>query len=233
MEVKIGSKAIAKRLENILPNVIHHNQNAYVKGRTTFDAVRAIEDVMDFTERCHIDGRLIFIDFQKAFDTVNREFLFRTLSAFGFGSSFIQWIHIFVQKYFQLCPKQWLFNLVVCCRAGSQARRPLISLSLYYGFRNFVYKHDDIQGIPVDNEEIKLGLFADDLSGFVRSNYSLTKFLDVVERFGKCSGLKVNEEKTEILLLGNCAQTTAFNCINSQKDTVFKKSVKILAFHIR
>ena len=65
----------------------------YVKGRTTFDAVRTIEDVVDFTERCHVDGRLVCIDFQKAFDTVNREFLFRTLSAFGFGSSFIQWLH--------------------------------------------------------------------------------------------------------------------------------------------
>ena len=86
MDVKIGLKAIAKI-------VIHHNQCAYVKGRTTFDAVRTIEDVMDFTERCHIDGRLICIDFQKGFDTVNREFLFPTLSAFGFGSSFFQWIH--------------------------------------------------------------------------------------------------------------------------------------------
>ena len=91
--------------------------------------------------------------------------------------------------------------------------------------------NDDIQGIPVDNEEIKLGLFADDLTGFVRNNYSLTKFLEVVERFGKCSGLKVNEEKTEILLLRNCAQTTAFNCIKSQRDTVFEKSVKILGVH--
>ena len=95
MDVKIGSKAIAKRLKKIRPCVIHHNQCAYVKGSTTFDAVRTIEDVMDFTERCHIDGRVICIDFQKAFDTVSREFLFRTLSAFGFGSSFIQWIHTF------------------------------------------------------------------------------------------------------------------------------------------
>ena len=59
--------------------------------------------------------------------------------------------------------------------------------------------NDDIKGIPVDNEEIKLGLFADRLTGFVRNNYSLTKLLDVVERFGKCSGLKVNAEKTDIL----------------------------------
>ena len=43
VDVKIGSKAIAKRLENVLPNIIHFNQSAYVKGRTIFDAVRTIE----------------------------------------------------------------------------------------------------------------------------------------------------------------------------------------------
>ena len=45
VDVKIGSKAIAKRLENVLPNIIHYNQCAYVKGRTIFDVVRTIEDV--------------------------------------------------------------------------------------------------------------------------------------------------------------------------------------------
>ena len=40
--LKIGSKAIAKRLEKVLPYVIHHDQNAFVKGRTIFDAVGAV-----------------------------------------------------------------------------------------------------------------------------------------------------------------------------------------------
>jgi len=34
VDVKIGSKAIAKRLETVLPNIMHYNQCAYVKGRT-------------------------------------------------------------------------------------------------------------------------------------------------------------------------------------------------------
>ena len=38
---------------------------------------------------------MIAIDFKKAFDSASREFLFRTLSAARFGSSFIQWIHTF------------------------------------------------------------------------------------------------------------------------------------------
>ena len=34
VDVKIGSKAIAKRLEKVLPDIIHYDQNAFVKGRT-------------------------------------------------------------------------------------------------------------------------------------------------------------------------------------------------------
>ena len=42
VDVKIDSKAIAKRLDNLSPNIIHHNQCAYVKRRTIFDAPRTI-----------------------------------------------------------------------------------------------------------------------------------------------------------------------------------------------
>ena len=54
-----------------------------------------IEDVMEFSQRYNLEGRMICIDFKKAFDTVSRDFLFRTLTSFGFGPSFLQWIHTF------------------------------------------------------------------------------------------------------------------------------------------
>ena len=38
---------------------------------------------------------MICIDFRKDFDTVSRDILFRTLTSFGFGPSFLQWIYIF------------------------------------------------------------------------------------------------------------------------------------------
>ena len=71
VDVKIGSKAIARRLETVLPQIIHHNQSAYVKGRTVFDTVRAIEDILEYTETHNINGKIIAIDFQKAFDSVS------------------------------------------------------------------------------------------------------------------------------------------------------------------
>ena len=44
VDVKIGSKAISKRLEKVLPSIIHFDQNAFVKGRNIVDAVRTIND---------------------------------------------------------------------------------------------------------------------------------------------------------------------------------------------
>ena len=188
---------------------------------------------MDFTEKCHIDGRLICIDFQKASDTVNREFLFRTLSAFGFGSSFIQWVYTLCNNISSCVLNNGYSTSSFAVKRGVRQGDPLSAYLFIMVLEILcisIRGNNDIQSIPVDNEEIKLGLFADDLTGFVRNNHSLTQFLDV-ERFGKPSGLKLNKENTEMLLLGNCAQTTALNCIKSQSDTVFKRSVKILGVH--
>ena len=77
MDVKVGSKAIAKRSEKLIPYAIHSNQYAYFKGRAAFDAVRTTGDLKDFTKSAILIED-ICIDFQKAFDTVS------------FGSRFIQ-----------------------------------------------------------------------------------------------------------------------------------------------
>ena len=67
-----------------------------------FDAVRTIEDVMEFSERYNLEGRMISMDSKKAFHTVSRDFLFRTLTSFGFGPSFLKWIYTFY-NYISSC----------------------------------------------------------------------------------------------------------------------------------
>ena len=54
-DAKIGSKAIARRLQEVIPDIIHHNQNTYVKGKSIFDVVRTIDDILEFTKRRKIN----------------------------------------------------------------------------------------------------------------------------------------------------------------------------------
>ena len=90
VDEKIISKVVAKRLEKVLQNLIHPSQNAFVKGRSIFDAIRTIDDIVDYTKRNNWSGFMIAIDFEKAFDTLDFRFLIRTLHKFNFGPSFIQ-----------------------------------------------------------------------------------------------------------------------------------------------
>ena len=83
---KINSSIIILSLQTVLPKIIHHNQHAYVKGRTINDTIRTMDDILVYTERYGINGKMLAVDFQKAFDSVNRNFLLRTLAAFNFGS---------------------------------------------------------------------------------------------------------------------------------------------------
>ena len=59
----------------VLPEIIHCNQTGYVKGRFIGEAARSIMDVMDYTKKQNIPGILLFIDFEKAFDSIDWEFI--------------------------------------------------------------------------------------------------------------------------------------------------------------
>ena len=64
-------------------------------------------------------------------------------------------------------------------------------------------RHDkNIKGITVENREIKLTAFADDLTTFLQGIQSFERLSITIDRFGICSGLKLNTEKTEALWLG-------------------------------
>ena len=92
------SKLIASRIKSVLPNIIHHNQTGYVKDRFIGETIRSIYDIMDYAVAESIPGLLIFIDFEKAFNSVEWDFLFKCLEAFNFGSNFVHWIETFYKN---------------------------------------------------------------------------------------------------------------------------------------
>ncbi len=93
VDAKIASKALAARLTDLLPRLIHKNQVGYVKKRNIQENVRTLLDIMHYTKEKEIPGLLICVDFQKAFDSVSWNFLNLVLKKFNFGPSFIKWIN--------------------------------------------------------------------------------------------------------------------------------------------
>ena len=95
VDTKIMPKVIATRIKKVLPNIIYHNQTSFIEDRFIGETVRSIFDIMDFTAKENIPGLMIFIDFQKAFDSIEWDYLLSCLDMFNFGPDFIRWVNTF------------------------------------------------------------------------------------------------------------------------------------------
>ena len=92
IDVKIISKALSKRLKNVLPSLTSDNQSAYVDGGIISEGGRLIADVLQTTDMLKLNGMLVTIDIQIDFDSVNHQFLILALKRYGFGKMFIKWV---------------------------------------------------------------------------------------------------------------------------------------------
>ena len=94
VDYKIATKTMAHRIATVLPKLINEDQTGYVKGRYIGQNIRLIQDIMKVTESENIPGIALFIDFKKAFDTLDWNFVFKTLEVFNFGPEIQQWIPV-------------------------------------------------------------------------------------------------------------------------------------------
>ena len=89
-DYKILPYVLASRLQKVIGNIVKNDQTGYIKGRFVGQNIRLIQDIIelasdaDFLEQC-----IIFIDFHKAFDTLEFNFIHNCLKEFGFGETFI------------------------------------------------------------------------------------------------------------------------------------------------
>ena len=63
-----------------------------------------------------------------------------------------------------------------------------------------------IKGIEVEyngSQEIKLSQNADDATAILSDSESVTQLFELLDLFERCSGLKINESKSELLWLGS------------------------------
>ena len=96
VDVKVASKALTERMKKVVHSILFHcDQTAYVKGRYSGESVRLIDDLLTYADLGNLDGIMFAADIEKAFDSVEHNFVFATLKKFAFGDSFIEWVRTF------------------------------------------------------------------------------------------------------------------------------------------
>lgn len=84
MDYKSFAHIIATKLKEGLTQIVSETQSGFLKGRSIHNNMGLVLDSLDYGGRIDDDGFILFLDFCKAFDTVEHPFMVDTLKHFAF-----------------------------------------------------------------------------------------------------------------------------------------------------
>ena len=128
------------------------------------------------------------------------------LEKLNFGTYFLQWITTFYTNISSCVLNNGFTTDLFQVRRGVRQGDPLSPLLFILAIEILatqIRQDDNIQGMMVKNEEFKLTLFADDMTCFLKDMNSYLQLCGLLEDFYKYSGLRINNDKTEIFAIGS------------------------------
>ncbi|KAL9964737.1 hypothetical protein ACROYT_G028417 [Oculina patagonica] len=205
-DYKIASKALARRIETILPKLIHPDQTGFMKGRYISENLRLISDVMEYTKMEELTGILVSVDFKKAFDTLEWSFIRSVLNLFNFGKKNVKrWTSVFYTNVENaVLNNGFATNWFKPTRGVRQVclLSPYLFILSAEILSSKIRQNKLVKGINIYGNEVKVNQFADDTNLFCADLKSAEEALCLINDFGSISGLKLNVKKTKALWLG-------------------------------
>ena len=160
-DYKIATKAIALRLEKVLPTIISSSQTGYVKGRYIGGSIRIISDMTSFTEAKNIPGLAVFPDFEKAFDSIEWKYLQKCLEVFNFGPQLRQWVSVLFKDITSCVLNNGFATKYFNLSRGVRQGCPLSGILFVIGveiLNNAITRSNEIRGIQIDKKTNGQGL---------------------------------------------------------------------------
>ncbi len=223
-DYKILAHVLAMRLQSALPSIIHPDQNGYLENCFIRCNIRTIYDIIELSQFEPFSNIITLVDYEKAFDNIKWTFLQKSLEAFGFSKNFRNWINVMYSGSKSCVMNNGYSSTFFSLSNGVHQGCPLSALlfiivveTLAENIRN----DKNIKGVKVNNEEVKISLLADDTTLFLKDIDSLRKVLNTMEMFMKCSGLKINKNKTQILQVGKKDWDTKEFKLKSAKHEIY------------
>ena len=196
---KIMEKAIYEQLYKYftMNKIFHKNLHGYRQNRSTQTALLQIYDkFIKAANKKQISGAVL-LDLSAAFDLVDHGILSRKLEAYGVDSEFRDWIETYLKGRLQAV---WISNCYsdfLECEVGvpqGSNRGPLFFLIFY---NDLPYSVDcDLEAYADDSTLIYSSHNTEDIEEFLSTS------CEKVIRWMNQNSLKLNTEKTDLLLLG-------------------------------
>ncbi|KAJ9671525.1 hypothetical protein PVL29_025297 [Vitis rotundifolia] len=214
---KLLAKVLANRLKLVIGKVVSADQNAFVKGRQILDASLIANEVVDYWQKRKEQGLVCKLDIEKAFDSINWNFLMKVMTKMGFGSRWLAWIW--------WCISSATFSILVNgspagffpSSRGLRQGDPIspylfiLGMEVLSALINKAVEGGFISGCRLRGSEgiemnVSHPLFADDTIIFCEARKEYMTYLGwILAWFEAASGLKINLAKSELIPVGEVA----------------------------
>ncbi|CAI5956971.1 unnamed protein product [Closterium sp. NIES-65] len=201
---KVLARVVADRMKKFLCRVLSPEQYSFLPGRRLTDAVRLVADIIDAARNGNEDWFLLLVDFKKAFDSVSRGYLFRTLRVMGFPERLVRWVEgLHAGTQTRLLVNGWMGDGVEVISGVRQGcpMAPYLFLYAVEPLAQLVLKRK--LGICKGSERLAYIGYADDTTLVLEGKQQITRAEQVLAKFELTSGLATNRDKSVILPLGN------------------------------
>ena len=233
---KLITKSYSIRMSENVMSKICGNQTAYLSGRLINDNVRAIDGTIRITNlEENAKGLLVALDAKKAFDSVDHNYIEQCLDAFGCS----RFIPIFRTLYNELSTdiiingrvtKGFLIKRGV--KQGDALSCIIFIICMEPLLRN-IEANEEIEAIPsatLNKTLPKVYAYADDVNATIKDTASgMQSLFNEYERLSKMSGLELNADKTELMLLGAHPEEKSFNVnyLNQTYSILSNEKIKV------
>ena len=212
-DYKLLAKTISNRIRSHLDILINKAQSSFIPGRNIADNIRLVSDTIQYAAKKKINGLILTLDFQKAFDRVEIPSLIKALQYFNFGDRLIAWIKIlFTDFKLYVCNNGYASDPLTPTRGLFQGNpvSPAGFILIIELLAIMIRANNRIKGIKVKDTEILLSMFVDDVNLLI-SDTAVTcqAVIKTIEEFEQLSGLLINYDKSHVYWIGSLKNARA------------------------
>jgi ribonuclease HI/exonuclease III/chemotaxis regulatin CheY-phosphate phosphatase CheZ len=205
-DYKLLTKTIATKLGKVAKYLLHENQAGFVPGRNLYDNTRLSSAMIDYCEQESIEGCIVSLDQEKAYDKIAHDYLWRILRKNGFPEVFISLIkNLYISAKTTVMvngvkPKP--INIDRGVRQGDPMSCLLYDLAIE-PFANSI-RLSALKGLQIinTNRRVLVSLFADDTLVYLSKADNINTLKEIIAIFCTASTARFNLEKTEYLPVG-------------------------------
>ena len=176
-----------------------------------FNILKSINVIHHINKLKDKKNMIISIDAEKAFDKIQHPFMIKTLQKAGVKGTYLNIIKAIYGKpttnIILNGEKLKAFPLKSGTRQGCPLSLLLFNMVLEV-LATAIRAEKEIKGIQIGKEEVKLSLFADNMILYIENAKDSTrKLLELINKYSKIAGYKINTQKSLAFLYTNNEKT--------------------------